>query len=105
MRAAKRITAYLVSQIVGADEVVVAGEGSIGHVGGVPVAGGIQGEDLPVALARIMQPVDEGVGLPGEASGAVTGRERENREENAGGTGCVVFFDVGVGHRVPFSFS
>jgi hypothetical protein len=42
---------------------MVACKGGAGLIGGVTVAGGSQGQDLPAALAGLLQKVNEGEGL------------------------------------------
>ena len=70
-----------------ADHVGVAsesGESLIGRIVGAAVAGGAQGQDLPVLLTGIFQPVHEVIGSLVEAADAVLGGQAGNGQQYAG---------------------
>ena len=68
------------------DEVGVAGKGGEGLVGAVAVAGGMDGQDLPVGLSGIPEEVHEFVGLQVEAADAVLTRQAGNGHQNTRGS-------------------
>ena len=64
------------------NEVGVSGKGGEALIGAVAVAGGPQGQQLPVFLACRVEKVRKGVGLPAQGTDAVPGGEGGNMQEN-----------------------
>ncbi len=59
------------NQSLQVDEIRVPRKGGKGLIRRVPIAGGGQGQNLPVALPRLLQPVNEIICLPGKPADAV----------------------------------
>ena len=70
-------------QIVQVDEIGVAGKGGEGLVGGVAVAGGTDGQDLPVGLSRRRQTVREVPGGRAQRAESVRGGQRGDRHQDS----------------------
>ena len=75
----------LLAQAVERDEERVAGEGREALVRRVAVAGGAEGQDLPQALAGLLQEVEEGGRLRAQLSDAVGTGQRRGVEQDPGG--------------------
>ena len=74
------------------DEIVVAGEGREGLVGGVAEARGGQGQDLPAALSGFLQEVHEPVGLFAHGADAIGAGQGGNVHQNTAFTHSYVSF-------------
>ena len=85
-------------QQIQVDEVGVPGEGGKALVGAVPIAGGTEGQKLPVGLARGLQKVGEGVGLLSQSADAVGGGEGGDMQKDAAGA---VHVHHAFSNRVP----
>lgn len=70
-------------QQVQINEVGVAGEGGKALIGAVAIAGGAQGQKLPVLLAGGMEEIGKGVGLPAQSADAIGGGKGGNREQDS----------------------
>ena len=73
----------ILHQSIQVDEVGVAGKGGAGLVGGVAVAGGGQGQDLPMALPRGFQKIHKREGLTTHGADAVGAGQAGNVHQNA----------------------
>ena len=73
----------LLYQQVQVDEIGVAGEAGEGGIGAVPVAGGAQGQQLPIALAGSLEKVHKTIGALPHGADAVGGGEGAHGHENA----------------------
>ena len=74
----------LFDQILQADEIGIACEGGEGLIGGITVAGLAQGQNLPVGLARILQPIHKIISFLRETADAVFGGQAEDGKQNTG---------------------
>jgi hypothetical protein len=63
------------------DEQGIAGEGGERGIGGVSVAGGTEGKDLPETLLRGREEISKGVGGGSEIADATERRQRSNVEQ------------------------
>ena len=79
-----RLQQALGAQIVQINEVGAAGEGGEGLIGGVAVAGGPNGQHLPVRLARPGQKIHKGAGLRPQGAHPPGGGQGGERHQNAG---------------------
>ena len=71
-------------QQIQVDEIGVSGEGGEALVGAVALAGGAQGQQLPVLLAGSVEKVSESVGLFSQGADAVVGGQgRDGHEDTA----------------------
>jgi len=77
-----------VHQGVQVDEIVVACAGAQGLVGGVAVARGGQGQDLPAPLSGLDQKVHKGIGVLPHGADAVRGRQGGNMHQNSAFAHC-----------------
>ena len=77
-----------VHQGVQVDEIVVARAGSQRLIGGIAVAGGSQGQDLPVPLSGPDQKVHKGIGVLPHGADAVRGRQGGNMHQNSAFAHC-----------------
>ena len=76
----------LIDEAFQADEIGVTGKGGIGLIGGVirgSVRGCPQGQNLPVTLTGLFQPVHKVVGRPVKAADAVPGGQAGDGQQNA----------------------
>lgn len=72
-------------QLVQVDEIGIACEGGGGHIGGIAVAGGDQGQDLPIGLAGIRQKVHEPAGGRAQRADTIgTGQRGDSQQDTAG---------------------
>ena len=69
-------------QEIQVNEVGVAGKGGEALVGAVAIAGGAQGQQLPVLLAGGPEEIGKGVGLPSQGADAVGGGEGGDMHED-----------------------
>lgn len=74
----------LFDQIFQIDQIGVARDGGKGLIGGSAVAGGAQGQDLPVGLACLDQSVHKIISRPGETANAILGRQTGDGQQNTG---------------------
>ena len=77
-----------VHQGVQVDEIVAARAGAQGLVGGVAVARGSQGQDLPAPLSGLDQKVHKGIGVLPHGADAVRGRQGGNMHQNSAFAHC-----------------
>ena len=78
----------LVCQPVQIDEIMVARAGAQRLIGGIAVAGGSQGQDLPVPLSGPDQKVHKGIGVLPHGADAVRGRQGGNMHQNSAFAHC-----------------
>ena len=70
-------------QQVQVNKVGVSGEGGKALIGAVTIAGGAQGQKLPVLLTGGMEEIGKGVGLPAQSADAIRGGKGGNREQDS----------------------
>ena len=93
----------LLLEHVQVDHVGVARIGREGLIGRVAVGGGADGQDLPVALAGLLEEVRELVGRLADGADAVGRGQRGNGHQNAGGSVHQVHHLSCIFNRVYFS--
>ncbi len=72
-------------QLVQVDEIGIACKSGGGHIGGIAVAGGDQGQDLPIGLSGVRQKVHEPAGRRAQRADAVgTGQRGDSQQDTAG---------------------
>ncbi len=71
-------------QLVQVDKVGVPGKGGEGLIGGIPVTGGADRQNLPARLARLRQKVREAPRLFPQRSDAIGGGKGKNGHQNSG---------------------
>ena len=81
-----RLKQALLHQGVQVNEIMVPGEGGTGLVGRVPIAGGCQREDLPIALPRFLQEVNKSIGIFAHGTNAVGAGQAGDVHQNAAGS-------------------
>ena len=80
----------ILHQTVEVNQIVVPGEGGAGLIGGVAVAGGSQGQNLPIALAGFFQKVNEFVCFAAHGAHAVRTGQTGDVHQNAAGSHIII---------------